>query len=131
MVIPCLRYRDPAAAVDWLCRAFGFGKQLVAEHDGAVVHAQLTFANGMIMLGPVGDSAYNRHMVQPDEVGGRNTQSVYVVVPDADAHHAQAVAAGAVVTLPLEDADYGGRGYSCRDPEGHFWSFGTYDPWAS
>ncbi|HZF33304.1 MAG TPA: glyoxalase, partial [Candidatus Angelobacter sp.] len=28
------------------------------------------------------------------------------------------------------DEDYGGRGYSCRDPEGHLWNFGTYDPWA-
>ena len=28
------------------------------------------------------------------------------------------------------DADYGGRGYSCLDPEGHLWNFGTYDPWA-
>jgi len=29
----------------------------------------------------------------------------------------------------LVDVDYGGRGYSCRDPEGNAWSFGTYDPW--
>jgi uncharacterized glyoxalase superfamily protein PhnB len=41
-----------------------------------------------------------------------------------------AVAAGAEIVEKLADADYGGRGYSCRDPEGHVWSFGTYDPWA-
>lgn len=32
--------------------------------------------------------------------------------------------------MEVEDQDYGGRLYACRDPEGHFWSFGTYDPWA-
>jgi uncharacterized glyoxalase superfamily protein PhnB len=62
--------------------------------------------------------------------GGRNTQSVYVVVEDPDAHHARAVAAGAKVVMPLEDKDYGGRGYSARDLEGHVWSFGNYDPLA-
>ncbi len=25
---------------------------------------------------------------------------------------------------------YGGRGYTGRDPEGHVWAFGSYDPWA-
>lgn len=28
-----------------------------------------------------------------------------------------------------EDQDYGGRLYSCRDPEGNLWNFGSYDPW--
>jgi uncharacterized glyoxalase superfamily protein PhnB len=32
--------------------------------------------------------------------------------------------------MPPEDQDYGGRVYSARDPEGHVWSFGSYDPWA-
>ena len=53
-----------------------------------------------------------------------------LIVADADAHHARAVAAGARVVYPLKDEDYGGRGYSCLDPEGHLWNFGTYDPWA-
>ena len=48
---------------------------------------------------------------------------------DADAHHARARAAGAEILLALEDQDYGGRGYTCRDPQGHVWSFGTFDPW--
>jgi len=32
--------------------------------------------------------------------------------------------------LDIVNQDYGGRGYTCRDLEGHVWSFGTYDPWA-
>jgi transposase len=33
--------------------------------------------------------------------------------------------------IEIRDEDYGGRDYSCRDPEGHVWNFGSYDPWAS
>lgn len=56
-------------------------------------------------------------------------QVVCVRVQDADAHHAQAFAEGAEIVEPLEDKPYDGRGYSCRDPEGHVWNFGTYHPW--
>lgn len=130
VLIPCLRYRDAVAAIDWLCRAFGFQRHLVVPGSGnTIAHAQLTCGHGMIMLGSVMDSEYGRLMRQPDEVGGLSTQSVYVVVADADAVHAQARAAGAVMVIDLRDEDYGGRGFTCRDPEGHVWSFGTYDPW--
>lgn len=131
-VITTLRYRDAGRAVDWLCRAFGFEKHLVAAgDDGAIAHAQLTFGNGMVMIGPLRDDAFGKLVTVPQAAGGRSTQSAYVVVADADAHHARAVAAGAEVVFPLFDADYGGRGYACHDPEGHLWNFGTYDPWAA
>lgn len=131
-VIPCLRYRDAPAAIDWLCRTFGFEKQLVvAGDDGTVAHAQLTFGNGMIMLGsvPKVETEFGRLMKQPDEIGGAETQSAYLVVADADALYARAKAAGAEIVIDIKDEDYGGRGFSCRDPEGHLWNFGTYDPW--
>jgi uncharacterized glyoxalase superfamily protein PhnB len=69
-------------------------------------------------------------MTTPREIGGRNTQSAYLVVQDPDAHYKRAVAAGAEIVMPLEDQVQGGRGYSCRDREGHVWSFGDYDPLA-
>jgi len=128
-VIPTLRYRDAAAAVEWLCRAFGFEQRLVVPESGVVVHASLTFGNGMVILGNQRDDEFGRLQKTPAEVGGVGTQSPYIIVADADAHHARAVAAGAKVVYPLKDEDYGGRGYSCRDPEGHLWNFGTYDPW--
>jgi len=68
-------------------------------------------------------------MKQPDEIGGAETQSAYVVVSDADAVYARAKGAGAEIVLVIKDEDYGGRGFSCRDLEGHLWNFGTYDPW--
>lgn len=128
-VIPAMRYRDPAAAVDWLCRAFGFERNLVVPgEDGNIVHAQLAFGNGMIMLGPVAATEFGALMRQPDEAGGE-TQTAYLIVADADAHYARAKSAGAEIVMEIADQDYGGRVYSCRDPEGHIWSFGTYDPW--
>ncbi len=43
--------------------------------------------------------------------------------PDADAHYTRAKATGAQILLDIKDEDYGGRGYTCRDLEGHIWSF--------
>lgn len=125
-----MRYRDVARAIDWLCAAFGFEKKAVVAGDGgAIGYAQLTFGDAMIMLEPVGDTALDGFMKQPDEIGGAETQSCYFTVPDADVHYAAARAAGALIVSDIADFENGGRGYSCRDPEGHVWTFGTYDPW--
>lgn len=130
-VIPCLRYQNAPAAIEWLCRNFGFEKQLVVPgENGMIAHAQLSFGNGMIMLGSVNDSAYGCLIKQPDEIGGAETQSAYVIVSDADAVYACAKAAGAQIVFDIKGEDYGGRGFTCRDLEGRLWNFGTYDPWA-
>ena len=99
--------------------------------DGSIAHAQLTFGNGMIMLGSVAgkESNWGRTIKQPDEIGGAETQSAYLIVADADMLYERAKAAGAEILLQIRDEDYGGRGFICRDLEGHVWSFGTYDPW--
>jgi uncharacterized glyoxalase superfamily protein PhnB len=129
-VIPAMRYRDANGAIEWLCKAFGFEKHLVVPgENGTVAHAQLSFGNGMIMLGSARDDEFGRRVKPPRETGGIGTQSAYVIVEDADAHYARAKAAGAEIVMEVEDQDYGGRLYSCLDPEGHLWSFGTYDPW--
>lgn len=130
-VIPALRYRDAPAAIDWLCRALGFEKHLVVPDEaGGITHAQLIFGNGMVMLSTAGDDAWSRRMAQPAEIGGRETQCSCLIVGDCDAHYARAVAAGAEIVEPLAEKEYGGKGYACRDPEGHVWWIGSYDPWA-
>jgi len=129
-LIPCLRYRDASAAIEWLCKAFGFEKMLVVpEGKDRIAHAQLSFGNGMIMLGSVSDNAYGRLLKQPDEIGGAQTQTVYAIVTDPDAVYVQAKAAGAEIVIDIKDEEYGGRGFTGRDPEGHVWTFGSYDPW--
>ena len=130
-IIPGLRYRDAHAAIAWLCKAFGFSKHAVYDDDtGGVAHAQLTYGSGMLMLGSMRENDLGRRIVQPDQVGGSETQAPYVVVQDCKAHYEQAKAAGAVIVDEYAEKDYGGAGYSCRDPEGHLWWFGSYDPWA-
>jgi uncharacterized glyoxalase superfamily protein PhnB len=132
-VIPVLRYRDAPAAIEWLCRTFGFEKNLVVPGGGGTIaHAQPSFGNGMVMLGLALEKAseFGGLMKQPDEIGGAETQCAYVVVNDADAVWAKAMAAGARIAVEIKDEDYGGRGFSCYDLEGHLWSFGTYDPWS-
>jgi uncharacterized glyoxalase superfamily protein PhnB len=125
-----VRYRNVAAASDWLCAAFGFEKHHIGtSEDGEILYAHLTLGNDMIMVRSVRDSHLDQLMKQPDEIGGAETRSCYFVVDDADAHYRSAKAAGAGIVLDISDDDHGGRGYSCRDPEGHLWSFGTYDPW--
>ncbi|QDU87313.1 Glyoxalase-like domain protein [Pirellulimonas nuda] len=132
--IPCLRYRDAPAAIKQLCEVLGFSEHLVVPGpDDTIVHAQLVLGGGMVMLGSATDSAhaeYLKLMKQPSEVGGANTQSSYLVVPDADAVLARVHAAGWKVLIEIEDKEYGGRDFTCADPEGHVWSVGTYDPWA-
>lgn len=130
-VVASMRYRDAPAAIDWLCRAFGFERRTVVPgEDGTIAHAQLVFGNGMIMLGSARDDDWGRLFKTPADMGGVATGSVYVIVEDVARHHARAVAAGAEIVHPLEEKDYGGTGYGCRDPEGHLWYFGSYDPWA-
>jgi len=128
-VVPCMRYRDAPAAIEWLCDTFGFEPQLVVPNeDGTIAHAQLAFGNSMIMLGSVFDTEFGRLMKQPAEIGHFVTQSTYLVVNNADLVYGRALEAGAKILLDIKDEDYGGRGFTCRDPEGHVWSIGTYDP---
>ena len=123
---PFLRYEDAPAAFEWLHRAFGFEKQmLVPGPKGTIAHAQLRYGGSVVMIGTAQDDFMN--MKSPKAVGAV-TQGIYVQVDDVDAHHAQAKAAGAEIVMEPEDTEYGSREYAARDPEGHFWSFGTYGP---
>ena len=131
-MIPGLRYRNARAMIDWLCKVFGFERQAVHAGPGDIVmHAQLTLGGGMIMIGSVGsETPASALLRQPDEVGGAETQAPYLVVSDIEAVHARAKAAGARMLIGLEDRGYGGKAFTCADPEGHVWHVGTFDPWA-
>ena len=129
-VIPGMRYRDAPASIDWLCMAFGFQKHLVVPgEDGTIAHAQLILGNEMIMLGSARDDEFDMLVKVPAEVGV-TTQSIYVVVAEIDAQYQRPKDAGAEIVMETADQEYGGRLYSARDPEGHRWNFGSYDPWA-
>ena len=126
-VVTGLWYEDPAAAIDWLCRAFGFEVQLKVEGEGGeIVHSELVFGGGMVMVG--GEKERFPWAKPPTKAGGVNTQNMMVFVDDCEAHCARAKAAGAVITQEPETHDYGDdywsdRTYECRDIGGHHWWF--------
>lgn len=130
-LIPSVRYRDAHAAIEWLVRVFGFHKQAVYEGPGGnVMHAQLTHGLGMLMLGSVMEHGeFGKVMVQPDEIGGRETGGLCLIVEDCEAVYATAKAAGAEMVQELNSPEYGGKAFACRDPEGHVWWVGSYNPW--
>jgi uncharacterized glyoxalase superfamily protein PhnB len=123
-VFPAMKVRDGHAAIEWLETAFGFERRAVHEAaDGTVAHAELAFGDdGMIMLG--GES----RTPDPENPWATARLGLYVHVDDVDAHYERARAAGAAIVRELADTPYGAREYSCRDPDGHLWSFGTYHP---
>jgi uncharacterized glyoxalase superfamily protein PhnB len=131
-VIPGLRYKDAPAAIDWLVRVLGFTAQAVYDGpDGTVAHAQLVHGTtGMVMLGSAGNASPHPELqAVPEEIGGRSTTSLYLVVEDCDPVWERVKAEGAKVLMELKTMDYGGRGFGVVDPEGYMWSVGEYDPW--
>lgn len=128
-VTPCLRYKDAKAAIGWLTRVVGFAEQLVVPGEGDdIVHAQLTLGRGMVMLSSDRQDLYGFHAPGPD---GSGAALNCFIIADLDTLFARITAAG---EKPLEggivDTNYGSRAFTLRDPQGHLWHFGTYDPWA-
>ena len=131
-IMPTLRYRNAPAAIEWLCTVLGFTRHAVyAGPDNTIGHAELTLGGGMIMLGSHKDDEYGRGFKSPGELGGFETRSSYVVVPDAEEVYARAQAANVEVVRPIQNTDYGSREFTIKDSEGHSWSVGTYNPWAA
>ncbi|MGF7160453.1 putative glyoxalase superfamily protein PhnB [Rhodoligotrophos appendicifer] len=124
-IIPALRYNDAKVAIDWLPTAFGFTVHAVYEdEDGSIVHAEMRQGADFILISSARDD--DLRLASPQD--GVASVCIYIVIDEVDRHHAQAKAAGAEIIRPPADTPYGSREYSCRDPEGHLWSFGTYAP---
>jgi uncharacterized glyoxalase superfamily protein PhnB len=129
-IIPAHRYQNAPAAIEWLCTVLGFERHAVYEgENGTIAHAELSLGNGIVMLGSAKDDEHGRNFKSPNELGGMETCSVYLVVSDADAAYARVQAAGATVIRSIQDTPYGSREFAVKDPEGNSWSVGTYDPW--
>ncbi|MER5636197.1 VOC family protein [Kitasatospora sp. NPDC002227] len=122
-VWPSLRAHDARALIRFLVDAFGFEETVVYGEGERVDHAQLDWPlGGGIMLGSArpADDPDDPWPLRPGTFGA------YVVTDAPDELHARALAAGAEITAPPHDTDYGSRDFTARDPEGNRWSFGTY-----
>lgn len=127
-LLPLIRYRDPERAVDWLGKAFGLKTCCVAKRaDGSFAYAQLAHDDNLIMVTPFRETG--APLDQPAGSGKRAAQGCYFVVENVETHFARAKDAGAKVVLDIKPYEHGGSRYSCRDLEGHVWTFGTFDPW--
>lgn len=126
MLYPYMAYANALAAIDWLERAFGFERIAVyAGHGETVAHAEMRAGGGIIMLG---SSSIGSIGLKSPKEAGVCTGGAYVYVPNPDEHYSRARQAGAEIVKDLADMEYGAREYTCRDLEGHLWSFGTYKP---
>ncbi|MGW0736164.1 VOC family protein [Streptomyces sp. NPDC002851] len=123
-ICPTLSYTDAKAAIRQLTEGFGFTENAVYEsEDGKIVHAELGFGNGVVMLGSRGQGGVFESALRDSGPVG-----IYVQVPDVDAHHKHTMEHGIEVLMPPTDQDYGSRDYIARDLEGNVWGFGTYAP---
>ena len=124
-IFPILRYNDARGAIRSLCAMFGFVEVFSVPESGQIVrHAQLRLGTNIIMLGSIRP---DERMASP-QVLGAATQALSVYVENLDGHFQRAQSAGAEITSPPKNTDFGSREYHVRDLEGHPWTFGTYLP---
>lgn len=122
-VTPYLVVDNASQAIDFYKRAFN-ATELVRMNGpgGKVIHAEIRIGDSVVMLGDEMPNMYNK---SPKTVGA-TTAGVMIYVEDADALFAQAVAAGASVSMPLADMFWGDRYGQVKDPFGHSWSLATH-----
>src|SRR5690349_2861592 len=117
-VIPYLAYADAPAAIEFLCKAFGFVEKFrFPMPDGRIGHAELLLSGATLMLA----SDFDGFGLSPLKLPATHGQ-VYCWVEDADAHYARARKGGATLVTEPKD-QHGVRAYRAMDPEGHRWIF--------
>ncbi len=123
-ITPNVFYDDLGAALDWLGKAFGFETRMsMPGPDGNLVHAEMEFADGVIMMTPTSDQ---ESWTSPRSIGGAVTIGLYTYVDDIDAHCEKARGAGAKIVAEPEDMFWGDRTYVAEDPEQHRWTFAEH-----
>jgi uncharacterized glyoxalase superfamily protein PhnB len=126
-VVPSLIYEDVGAALDWLCRTFGFTERLrAARPDGVVGHAQISIGGGSVTLGQArvgqGFAAPDTAILRPPRQG-EVSMTISVSVEDVDQHFEHVRRSGARILQPPETYPYGERQYTVEDLAGYRWTF--------
>lgn len=113
---------DALAAIEFYKRAFNAVELLkLVGPTGKLVHASLRIGDSMLMLA---EECPDYGSVGPKTLKG-SAVVLHLMVEDVDAAVAQAVAAGATVTMPVADMFWGDRYGQLLDPFGHRWSVAT------
>ena len=123
-VTPHIMVSGAADAIEFYKQAFGAEEMLRMPMPGdpsKLMHAAIRIRDSIIMIADefAGCAA-------PASDGAAAQVTLHLYVADADATIAQAVAAGAKVTMPVDDAFWGDRYGQVEDPFGHHWSMATH-----
>ena len=122
-IVPYLYYEDGSAALEYLCKTFGFDERMaVRRGDGSLLHGEVEFEGNVVMIGTPVDADGVPKRLREQSV---RHASIMCYLDDVDAHYARAKAAGARITSQLADQEYGARSYTAEDLEGLHWHFAT------
>jgi PhnB protein len=120
---PHLVCAGAADAIGFYQRAFGAVEQSrMPGPNGKLMHAMLHIGDSALMLV---DEAPEWNMLGPKALKG-SPVTIHLYVTDVDATVANAVAAGAKVTMPVAEMFWGDRYGTLEDPFGHRWSVATH-----
>ena len=97
---------------------------LPSPDGGRTMHATIQIGGSILMMGDEMSAAEN--CPKSAETLGASPVSLYVYVPNADTAFKQAIAAGAVETMPVADMFWGDRCGSLKDPFGYSWMIATH-----
>ena len=122
-VMPVLVFKDARKALDFYKKALGGVELFAMPGPGGkgIMVAQMRIGDSIVMFGEEGPEGKK----SPETLGG-SPVSFYLYVPDADAAHRLAVAAGAISAFPVEDKFWGDRSGAVIDPFGYFWMFASH-----
>ena len=120
---PHLVCAGAADAIEFYKKAFGAVELTrLPGSDGKLMHAMLRIGDSPLMLV---DEMPEWGSLGPKALKG-SPVTVHLYVKDVDAVVAQAVAAGAKVTMPVAEMFWGDRYGQLEDPFGHRWSVATH-----
>jgi uncharacterized glyoxalase superfamily protein PhnB len=121
---PEVLFRDADAGMGWLEETLGFERREdYRDDDGHVVHAELGFGGGIVMVASAEVGREPFRSVPPGNA------LVYCAIEEIEALYDRAREAGAKIELELTESEQG-KDFTARDPEGNLWAFGTYRPGA-
>lgn len=120
---PYLSVQGATRAIEFYKKAFGATEvHRLTDPGGKILHAEIEIAGSPVMLAeefPAWDN------LSPPTLGGTPVR-LHLYVEDVDAVAERAVAAGAVVLIPVADQFYGDRSGRVQDPFGHVWILATH-----
>lgn len=119
---PYLICDGASAAIEFYAKAFNAVEtSRLAGASGKIMNAEIHIGDSGLMLM---DEMPDMKAFGPKTLKG-SPVTIHLQVEDVDAVVAQAVAAGATLTMPPADMFWGDRFAALEDPFGHQWSIAT------